>query len=104
VRRELASLRAIQKCQKGKKMGCPQEGKGHPDIRVSMVLLYITKIVIIVNRKSHCAFSVIKVTLIFDTWAGFRYNCALMAISIKSGKFLLAICQALLYITPLVLA
>ena len=45
-----------------------------------------------------------KVTLIFDTWAGFRYNCALMAISIKSGKFLLAICQALLYITPLVLA
>ena len=35
--------------QKGKKMGCPQEGKGHPNKRVSMVLLFITKSVMIVN-------------------------------------------------------
>lgn len=84
-------------------MGCPQEGKGHPYKRVSMVTLYITKSVMFVNRKSSVFFCK-KVTLIFDTSSGFRYNCALMAISIKSGKFLLAICQALLYITPLVLA
>jgi ribosomal protein S18 len=52
--------------EKGKKMGCPQEGKGHPYKRVSMVTLYITKSVMIVNRKA-TGFFYKKVTLIFDT-------------------------------------
>ena len=38
--------------ENGKKMGCPQEGKGHPYKRVSIVILYITKSVMIVNRKT----------------------------------------------------
>ena len=38
--------------EKGKKMGCPQEGKGHPYKRVSMVSLYITKSVMNVNGKN----------------------------------------------------
>ena len=33
-------------------MGCPQEGKGHPYKRVSMVSSYITKSVMNVNRKN----------------------------------------------------
>jgi cellobiose-specific phosphotransferase system component IIC len=45
-----------------------------------------------------------KRTLIFDTWPGFGYKCAPMAERLKTGKILLAIRQALLYITPLVLA
>lgn len=43
--------------QKGKKMGCPQEGKGHPNKRVTMVFLYITKPVMIVNKKVQIGFS-----------------------------------------------
>jgi len=43
--------------QKGKKMGCPQEGKGHPNKRVSMVFLYITKPVMFVNKKVEIGFS-----------------------------------------------
>jgi len=46
--------------KKGKKMGCPQEGKGHPNKRVSMVLLYITKPVMIVNKKVQMGFSAKK--------------------------------------------
>ena len=46
--------------QKGKKKGCPQEGKGHPNKRVSMVFLYITKPVMIVNKKVQIGFSAKK--------------------------------------------
>jgi len=46
--------------EKIKKMGCPQEGKGHPNKRVSMVFLYITKPVIIVNKKVQMDFSAKK--------------------------------------------
>lgn len=35
-----------------KKRGCPQEGEGHPNKRVSMVLLFITKMVRYVNKKT----------------------------------------------------
>jgi hypothetical protein len=46
--------------QKGKKKGCPQEGKGHPNKRVSMVFLNITKPVMIVNKKVQMGFSAKK--------------------------------------------
>ena len=43
-----------------KKMGCPQEGEGHPYKRVSMVPLYITKMVRHVNGKNHYCKKMLK--------------------------------------------
>jgi hypothetical protein len=49
-------------------------------------------------------FSHVRFVLLFDTAEGFRYNCALVVASSESCEFSLAICQMLMYITPLVLA
>jgi len=62
-----------------KKWGVLRREEGHPNIRVSMVISFITKQVINVNGNNFLlrAFAE-KYFLLFDMTPGFRYNCALV--------------------------